>query len=81
MNASNEVDKINEKLRSRKCNIRVVVNKIYNYDTGRTLFDAWLEYFNTRRNSWGILHQLGKFNAKSDAIEAVKNKLHIDNYL
>lgn len=76
-----ELERLNEKLHERKCNVKVALEKCYNYDTDKMTFVAYLEYYNSKRNYWGVLHNLGRFKTENEALEAAKKKLHIDNYL
>lgn len=70
---------INERI--SKHGLKLVVQRVYSYDTDSHKYDAYIEYYNSKREKWGILHILGKYGSEAAALDAAKNYLRINNYL
>lgn len=56
--------------------IHLVCNRCVNYDTNKVMYDAYFEEYRND-NKWHILHTLGKFETKRNAVQAAKNWLTI----
>ena len=61
--------------------LRLTLDEMYFYDTGKYGFDAYFEYFNVKKNYWGVLHSLGRFSKESSAIGAAVEWLRINKYI
>lgn len=75
-----ELNRLNEKLANIKANMRVIIDKMYMYDEDCNKYDAYIEYYCTRRNKWGILHVLGKFSSEKKALDSAIDFLHLNHY-
>lgn len=70
------LERLNERL--NKINLNLRVDKRVSYDNGKVSYDTWLEYWNPKRNQWGILHTLGYFTTMEVAISKTIEFLEIN---
>ena len=75
-----ELERINKRLEELKCNLKIIIDKVYSYDNDCYKYDAWIVYFSSRMQKWSVLHVLGKFSNERYAIDSAKDYLHINHY-
>ena len=72
-------DRINQLIEQK--GLKLAIDRMYSYDTDSYKWVAYIEYLNSKRNYWGVLHSLGTFAEERSAVSSAAHWLIINKYL